>query len=309
MKRDLHGSEEYWNKWIFFSESSIQESWARLKQPPGNPAYRPQYAFELVKDHYELMLRRYSRGDAVSELAQYFPPLLAAWEEAERLGKDVWSEEVQYMRHAWAVNLDHYIRCFWLTGLALALEISDDLWQRLLVLMGNEGEDVLLDRVIASRQPDRRIGEKLCFPKAYQKLFDVIESPVEQRQKRLRSYLERWFVSLKNAGSPEFPRDFRTPSWWDFCANEDIGMKGAYFGCWCIEVAAVAKAFGIDDTLCLDHPNYPGDLIQDGRCPRYPDPVPPSGPDMRKIEFGTTSKSKPPRHWLSRLLLGPGKLK
>lgn len=81
-----------------------------------------------------------SRGDL------HFPGLLDAWEEAERLGKEVWSEEIQYTRHAWVVNLDHYIRCFWLTGLALTLDIPDDQWQRLLTLMGNEGQDAFTIR-------------------------------------------------------------------------------------------------------------------------------------------------------------------
>ncbi|MCD9117144.1 DUF1910 domain-containing protein [Pseudomonas bijieensis] len=54
--------------------------------------------------------------------------------------------------------------CFWLVGLGLALEIPDDQWQRLLVLIGNEGEDVLLDRIIASRSPARTVGPVLLYP-------------------------------------------------------------------------------------------------------------------------------------------------
>lgn len=144
MMRDSRLNQEYWNEWIEFYESRIPKMWSILREPEGDNDYVPQYAFEISNVCHEQMLRRYSRGGAVSELAQYFPSLLDAWEEAERLGKNTWSKELQYTRHAWAVNFDHYIRCFWLSGLALTLNIPDDQWQRLLVLMGNEGEDALL---------------------------------------------------------------------------------------------------------------------------------------------------------------------
>lgn len=307
MIRDSRRDKAYWDEWTTFLEDSIRKAWERLKQPPGDPNYRPQYVFELANDHYELMLRRYSRGDPVSELSQYFPGLLKAWEESERLGKDVWSDEIQYTRHAWAVNIDHYVRCFWLTGLALTLDIPDEQWQRLLALMGNEGEDALLDRVIASRQPGRPIGDKLRFPKAYQRLLDVVEAPAGQRPQLLRNYLDSWFSSLKNAGSPSFPKDYRTPYWWDFCTDEAVGMKGGYFGCWCIEAVAVAKALTIDDSLCLDHPNYPGDLIQDDRGPRYTDPTLSLESNTKRIEPSRAATQPRSRSWLSRFLLGSDK--
>lgn len=295
MKRDSRGSMAYWDKWIGFCTKSIGERWERPKLPSGSPEYRPQYVFELTIKHLELSLRRYSRGDAVSELSQHFAGLLDAWEEAERLGKDVWSDEVQYARHSWSVNLDHYIDCFWLTGLALTLQIPDDQWQRLVVLMGNEGEDALLDRVIATRQPDRKVGDRVCFPNAYGRLLAVIDAPTEQRSSLLLAYLDTWFHSLRNSGSPNFPRAFRTPSWWEFCANEALGMKGGYFGCWCVEAVAVAHAFGIDDSPCIKRHNYPGDLRQDNRCPRYPDPEPALPPPLPSQAITSSS-------WLSRLL-------
>lgn len=303
MRRNNRGSMAYWDKWIAFEESSILDPWEKLKSPSGNPSYRPQYVFELAKKHYELMLFRYSRGDEVTDLAQHFEGLLDAWEESERLGKDVWSEQIQYTRHAWEVNLDHYIRCFWLTGLALTLNIPEHQWLRLLSLMGNEGEDALLDRVIAYRHPKRKIGNKLCFPKAYQPLLATFEAPAEQRPHMLRAFLEKWFVSLKNAGSPTFPSDFRTPYWWDFCANQELGMKGAYFGCWCIEAVAVAKVFEIDDSLCLDHPHYPGDLLRDGRCPRYADNSAPSPTTSAVSATDQAAPSKVPRQGLLSKLL------
>lgn len=285
MMRDARGNETYWNEWVDFGEEEITERMASIGQPTANADYLPQYIYGLSNKCYEQMIRRYSRGDAVESLNSYFEGVILAWEESERLGKDVWSPQVQNLRHAWKLNLDHYIRCFWLTGLAFTLKISDEQWRRLLALVGNEGKDALLDLVIASRQSERKIGRTLCFPRPYQGLLDVVQAPEAQRSKLLRDYLDVWFQSLNNSGHSSFPNDHRSPYWWNFCDDVELGMKGGYFGCWCIEAVAVARAFKIDDTLCLDHPNYPGDLIQDGRAPRYPDSSP------------TTRES-----WLGRLL-------
>ncbi|XDZ48431.2 PoNe immunity protein domain-containing protein [Ralstonia syzygii subsp. celebesensis] len=93
----------YWNKWVDYGEARIAEMISRAKESSRNPGYRPQYVYEITRENYEQMLRRYSRGDSVRELSHYFPALLDAWEEAERLGRDVWTEEQQYTRHAWKV--------------------------------------------------------------------------------------------------------------------------------------------------------------------------------------------------------------
>ncbi|MCP3025194.1 PoNi-like cognate immunity protein [Cupriavidus basilensis] len=288
MRRDVLGSSEFWNEWVDFEYDSIAHRKKIDAMPGGDANYRPQYLFELVKSYFQLILRRYSRGDSKSDLVQHFGGLLDTWEESEKLGRNVWTAEQARTRHAWTVNLDHYIVCFWLTGLALTLNIPDEQWQRLVALMGNEGEDALLDRVIASRQSDRKIGTTLCFPKVYQRLLDAVDALPEQQPKALRVFLDHWFVSLKNAGHPSFPPSHRTPYWYTFGQINPEG--GAYFGYWCVEAVAVAKAFGIDDSLCLDHPNYPGDLLMDGRSPRYPD------------EVAAEQPSAPARGWLRRLL-------
>lgn len=271
MKRDVLGNRAYWDKWVRFGEEAIIESKKIILKPAGDPQYRPQFIFGIVQDSYELALRRYSRGNPVSDLS-IFEDVIEFWEESRKLEEEFSTAEQRHARKSWSVNLDLYIVCFWLSGLALTLNIPDTQWQRLLALMGNEGEDLLLDSVISSRQSGRKIGDKLCFPKAYQRLLDVILAPSEIRPVMLRAYLDGWYASLREAGPSTSTSSHRTPYWYRF--GDENFEGGAYFGRWCIEAVAVAKAFDIDDTLCLGHPNYPGDLLQDGRCPRYPDATP-----------------------------------
>jgi len=230
------------------------------------------------------MLSRYSRGDSIHELAQYFPPLLNAWEEAERLGKAVWTQEQQYTRHTWAVNYDHYIICFWLVGLALALEVPDDQWQRLLALIGNDGEDALLDRIIASRSPNRKIGSALCYKKPYARLLAALDAPAAEQSQKLKEFVEHWYKEVgagAKSGRAAQAVPYPHPYWYKYGDSNFEG--GAYFGRWCVEAVAAVKAFGLDDSACLGHEHYPGDLLRPNGPSTHPlreEPALSSAPDQ-----------------------------
>jgi Domain of unknown function (DUF1911)/Domain of unknown function (DUF1910) len=258
--RDCLQQEDWFNERVEHDFKRIAQVLKVMETPAVDRAYEPQYAFELAKKHIHLLLRRYSRGDPIGDLSQHIPPLLDAWEQAERLGKGVWTEQQQFTRHAWSVNLDHYIRCFWLVGLALTLEVPDEQWQRLLVLIGNEGEDALLDRVIATRQQGRPIGSKLCHPKPYQRLLDAVDAAPAKQPVLLREFVQHWYPELDRLPKRGLAREtamYERPYWYEYHK-----VEGGYFGYWCIEAVAAVKAFGLDDTLCLGLVHYPGDLLR-----------------------------------------------
>jgi hypothetical protein len=260
MTRDQVFTGEWFSKWIDYDEGRIRKIVEVRKTPAADTNYEPQYVYQLSLNHLHLLLRRYSRGDSITELQSHIPPLLDAWEEAERLGASVWSAEIQHSRHAWSVNLDHYIDCFWLTGLALALNVADADWQRLLKLMGNEGEDALLDRVIASRQPGRKIGATLCHPKPYERLLDAARAPADKQPALLREFVTCWYAELDRPpkkGLSRMTAMYDRPYWYEYDKAD-----GAYFGFWCVEAVAAVKALGMDDSLCLGLPHYPGDLLR-----------------------------------------------
>lgn len=263
MMRDAVKDKAWFDQWIAYDIERLKKMAVVKAQSEGDRGYEPQYVFEIGSKNLYLLLRRYSRGDAIGELSQYFSPLLDAWEEAERLGQAVWSPEIQVSRHSWKVNFDHYIDCFWLVGLALALEIGDTNWQRLLTLIDlgeNEGTDELLDRVIARRQPGRRIGKGLCYPRPYQHLLDAVNAPAPQQPALLKAFVKHWYKELDRLPKKGLSRDtamYERPYWY---AYHDV--EGAYFGYWCIEAVAAVKAFDLDDTTCLGLPHYPGDLLR-----------------------------------------------
>jgi len=297
MTRAPWGDQEYWDKRVEFDSEAASNSWVLLKQPSKNPAYDPQYSFKLVERYLRQILRQYSRGDPIRDLAQHFFGLLEAWELSNRLADELnaqlelgqgWDHRHLAMApqvsddarahtdpRAWVFalsNLNHYNWCFWLVGLALALELPEAQWQRLLALIGGEGEDILLDRVIASRQPNRRIGQKLLHKKPYARLLKAIDAPDEAQAALLKVFVDHWYAELARKGKDEL--------WW-YIYGDPVKHpleKGSYFGRWCIEAVAVVKAFGLDDSLCLGHEHYPGDLLRpDGPTTHPIRPEPKSG--------------------------------
>lgn len=310
MTRDALTTAGYWDQWIKFFESSISDSIQRISEPSKNPAYRPQYVRDLAFMHAKVMYYRYSRGDPTSDLARYFDPLLLFWEESERLGKDVWTPEQKHNRQTWSVNIDQYIDCFWLIGLALALDISDSQWWRLVSLCGNDGEDRLLDRIIATRSPQRKIGHALIYPKPYQGLLEAIDASSSMQALKLSEFVGLWYKELAVAvksGRRAQAYSSRVPYWYEYHKP----MRGAYFGYWCVEAVAAVKAFGLDDSLSVGHPHYPGDLLR-------PDQV--TAPDVSRLlpELAATIGAPPeppftgePRHltkWEAFKLLVKNKL-
>jgi hypothetical protein len=269
MIRDTLGDTKYWTKWVEYSLTRLPKEWALIRSPSLNPLYDPQYTFDTALGTGRLLLRLYSAGAPVRDLLRHLPELLDAWELSNRLSDEICKQNHLTSCRDWDFslsNLNHYNWCFWLVGLALALDDPDDHWQRLLALIGGEGQDVLLDRVIASRSPGRHIGNRLLHPKPYARLLRAVDAPKDQQPQALRDFVDHWYVELKRP-PPKSPRaPTIEPFWYRYGdpATHPLEM-GSYFGRWCIEAVAVVKAFGIDDSLCLGHEHYPGDLLRPDR--------------------------------------------
>jgi hypothetical protein len=266
MTRAPIGNTLYWYERVNFYNKALADSWRRIREVSKNPLYRPQYVLDTGIYTSRLMLTRYSRGDTIHELSQHIPGLLDAWELSNHLAADICREHNLETCRDWDFslsNLNHYNWCFWLVGLALALDIPDDQWQRLEKLIDGEGEDILLDRIIASRSPDRRIGTALLHAKPYARLLKAIDAPHDQQAAQLKDFVDYWYVELKRPPPKNQKAPTIQPFWYDYGDPVKSPLeKGSYFGRWCIEAVAAVKAFGLDDSLCLGHEHYPGDLLR-----------------------------------------------
>jgi hypothetical protein len=252
------GDKQYWEGRESKDQQWIERARKLLAEPSANPVYRPQFAFDVAKDSLTSGIRAYSQGRNVVEIATCFPLLLDAWEMSNSAAHEVCAQNNLQVCRDWTfelTDLSHYIWCFWLVSLALALEIPDDQWRRLVALIGEGGQDVLLDRIIAAREPGRVIGEQLLHAKPYSRLLKAIDAPQEQQALLLLAFVEHWYPELNRRGKQQ--------PWWYVYGDpvkHPLEMEG-YFGRWCFEAVAAVKAFGLDDSACIGHEHYPADLL------------------------------------------------
>jgi len=167
MKRDLLGSAAYWDKWATYEEKNILKKKQIAANPDGDSNHRPQYIFSIAGDYVEQILRCYSRGDAVTLLPINFDDVLTLWEKSELLGTDVWTPEQKYTRKTWKINLDFYHFCFWTTGIALCLNVTDKQWERLVNLMATRGQMFCWIRSLPAVNPEEKL-ENPMLPKSLQ---------------------------------------------------------------------------------------------------------------------------------------------
>jgi hypothetical protein len=163
-------------------------------------------------------------------------------------------------------DLEHYQWCLWLVSLALLWNVEERQWQRLLTLVGGEGRDAVLDRLVATRTHGRMQGAEVLHPRPYARLWRAMSAPPgPTRAQALRDFVDHWYAGLARPGDEGI--------WWYDYGNPDVNPldKGSYFGRWCVEAVAAVKAFGLDDTLCLGHEHYPGDLLRPTGPSTHPD--------------------------------------
>jgi hypothetical protein len=228
-------------------EVAIPASIAQTRTPPKDAKYRAQYIFQIFIYNYELLIEKYSRGDSINELRVMLPDLLDTWEWARREELKVFNDAEIHRRHGFEVNLDAYNLALWLVSIFICLEADAQLFDRLLTLIGNEGEDQLYERLVATQRPGRKPADKLLHPKPYLPLYRAIDpQPKAERAKFLDKFISAWYAGMKGT------------YWHDSHKGKD---GGGYFGYWCFEAAGVVRAFKLNDTVMRDSVYYPKDLV------------------------------------------------
>nr|WP_255522953.1 PoNe immunity protein domain-containing protein [Aquitalea sp. ASV11] len=155
----------------------------------------------------------------------------------------------------------------------------------------------MLDRIIASRQIGRKIGDTLCHPKPYQRLLKAIDAPPAQQSGLLADFVRHWYRELDRPAKPgNAPATamYERPYWYSL-GNRQLEDSG-YFGRWCVEAVAAVKAFGLDDSQCLGLEYYPGDLLRPNGPSTHP-----ARPDDSDDQTPTIP-SLPSKSWWQRLL-------
>jgi hypothetical protein len=238
-KREPLMDQKYFDETVAYMETAAPRFEAKIQELDTKPDHQKKLLYKLFRDGYELLLTRYSAGYPIAGMRESFTTIVERRERHQRalgrLGVDF-------------AAIDDYGQSLWLVSLAILLEVDASVFDRLLACIGNEGRDKLYERLISVRVQGRPAGAKVMFPKPYQTLYDATIANESETPKLISAFLKIWYPSLGKLGI----------YWHD---NHKGPQGGGFFGYWCLEAAAVVKAFGIDDSEFRNAQYYPGDLV------------------------------------------------
>jgi hypothetical protein len=236
-KREPLLTEDFFVNRLVHLDRIIAARNKKLIEQPAVYILPKEFLWSNFRGRYQQLFLGYSIGETVSELASRFPAAVDTYEiflrDKEAVPTDL-------------ADLDEYIVSLWLVSFAILFRVDDSLWQRLLDCIGNEGRDSLFEALVAARSPNRKKARGLLHPTIFRTLFDAIAANGEARNELVERYLEGWYKALRN-------------TYWVDCHKGPKG--GGFFGYWAVEVAGVAKAFGMDDSAFREMPHYPRDLL------------------------------------------------
>lgn len=244
-KREPLLTLDYFDKSIAYEQTEgIPKFEKKLSGEVPNKKQRARLRYALFQKKLQLIISRYSRGDAVAEL----PAMLPAVIEALALYQ---AEELHEPFNLAAT--DDYQTALWLVSLAAVLKAPAAQREELVRLINSTGQDALLDAMIKKLVPAaERATIQLKHANLVKPLYAATQAATQQDQaNHLRQLLSTWYSS-------------RSELYWH--DNHKGPDGGGFFGYWALEAAGVVTLFGIDHGPIRDMPFYPEDLVEFARA-------------------------------------------
>lgn len=208
---------------------------AQLAAGVSDARHRASLRHTLFKKRLHLLLSCYSRGDAVEELVPMFPDVLDAFARYEAEPEQ---EPTDFD------SLDDYQTSLWLVSLARVLRVPRPLFDTVVDLIGQNGQDPIYDAIVEGRAPAEGLVA-LRHPDPYAELGAAVCGEPPGTTAHLARFLKQWYGALVDA-------------YWH---DSHKGPEGSgFFGYWAVEAAGVVQALGLDDRPFRDLAHYPRDL-------------------------------------------------
>jgi hypothetical protein len=150
-----------------------------------------------------------------------------------------------------SANINRYVYALWWLSLLVAVGAEKAHIQQALDLIGEQGNDALLDSIaIKLGDETRSVSSTLYYPQTYQALLDAINSSGQSQTENLKLFIRQWYDSLEDA------------DWYDnhLCECE-FEYTDYYVGYWCFEASLVASLFCIPADAIRAHVMVPVELI------------------------------------------------
>jgi len=204
-------------------------------------AYIGQYERDLaqIPGHSDTLLwliARYSRGDAVADLAAAFPSVIDKVLESDALNRTNNHATTPYFTHEReyaGVFRDALV----LLSLSLCLRMPAHETRRLLNCC--ERGDPLIEALARAATGEAQPVTSPAFPQFFAELYEMISAPGAARASLVTRYLADWPGRLHGFGF--------------LISESDLGF-------WCFEAAGIVAALSVDDATFGQRTNYPADL-------------------------------------------------
>lgn len=238
MKREPLLDTAYFDKCLIFYKEKIEQKKERLESK-STDVKRWDLVFAFLFDaQLHNIYNNYSKGTPVNEI-------IALINEAT-------DTYITYIQHPTAELLsfkDSYImyeEALSILSLNLIIGTNREVMNKLASTYDLLGKDLLMDKMLSVALTERKINNKLAWPKIYEKLYAVFTSSKEDQPQLMKAYLSDWYKTMKKA------------SWHGTHKRPDLC---AFSGYWSMEAAATTRILKIDDAVFKDLPYYPADLV------------------------------------------------
>jgi hypothetical protein len=241
MQREPLRDSAYWQEWIKDCIDAVQERQDKLKVTPFPEKWKKNSITQsLYYDCKRLITLKYSGEAPIEEIKDDYPQLIEAW---VAYNQNISTGDNK--KHLLLTN--DYYRVLTLISWGFIFNAPIDLFQKIANHIHSNGEDALIETLLATKLTGRIATDKLIYPKSFELLYKATQARGEEQVALVKEYLSNWYKNMK---------DFI-----NYDAHKAKG-EGGFEGYWSFETAAVVVLYNIDDSSFRDMDFYPKDMVE-----------------------------------------------
>lgn len=241
MQREPLRDSAYWQEWIKDCIDAVQERQDKLKVTPFPEKWKKNSITQsLYYDCKRLITLKYSGEASVEEIKDDYPQLIEAW---VAYNQNISTGDNK--KHLLLTN--DYYRVLTLISWGIVFNAPVDLFQKIANHIHSNGEDALIETLLATKLTGRTTTDKLIYPKSFELLYKATQTKGEEQIALVKEYLSNWYKNMK---------DFI-----NYDAHKAKG-EGGFEGYWSFETAAIVVLYNIDDSSFRDMDFYPKDMVE-----------------------------------------------
>lgn len=245
MHREPLRDDAYWQEWIAECEDEIRMREEKLQVTPFPEKWKKNSITQsLYYDCKRLITLKYSGGAPVEEIRHDYPRLIEAW---VAYNQNISSGDNK--KHLLISN--DYYRVLTLISWGIIFNAPADMFQKIANHIHSNGEDALVETLLATRLNGRQQASRIIFPQPFELLYQASRAKAGEQAALVKEYLGTWYGNMKD--------------YINYDAHKAKG-EGGFTGYWSFEAAAVTVLYGIDDSSFRDMDFYPKDMTTFARA-------------------------------------------